>query len=154
MWGLVIETIAFGVLIAAYFTVWMMLSPFPPPRVDRFPIIYNTVPDQTIPTINLIVFLVSLVSGFWLDLSARKRNEKAVKILLIVTLIFNIATIVLRFYEFDSLHFKWDDNAYGSVTWTILGMHLIHLFIMAIEDIFELAWIFSKGLNKKQALHI
>ena len=152
--GLAIETVAFGVLIAAYFTVWMTTSPFPPPHVNQYPINLNPVPDLTIPTINLAVFILSLVPDIWLDVSARAKRERAVKILLPVTLAFNVVTIVLRFYEFDSLYFRWDDNAYASVVWAILFMHMIHLFIMAIEDIFEIAWITSKGLDEKQALHI
>ncbi|CAN5658546.1 cytochrome c oxidase subunit 3 [soil metagenome] len=153
-WGLVIETVVFGCLIAAYFSIWTMLSPFPPPRVDRFPIISNPVPDLTIPPINLVVLLVSLIPDILLDLNARKKNEKGVKIFLVVTLAFNIAAIILRFYEFDSLHFKWNDNAYGSITWTILGMHLIHLFVMACEDIFGIVWVFAKGLDEKQAFDL
>src|SRR5688572_27589150 len=105
LWGLVIETVAFGVLIAAYFTVWMTTSPFPPPQVNEFPINLNPVPDLTVPTIALAVFILSLVPDIWLDISARAKSERAVKILLIFTLAFNIATIVLRFYEFHSLYF-------------------------------------------------
>ena len=35
--------------------------------------------------------------------------------------------IVMRFYEFPHLHFRWDENAYGSITWTLLGFHSFHL---------------------------
>lgn len=152
--GLIIETAVFGVLVAVYFTVWMNLSPFPPPKVERFPVIYNPLPDLTIPTINLIILLLSLIPGIWLDLSARRKDEGMVKILLPVTLIFNIAIIILRCYEFDALHFKWDDNAYGSITWTILGMHLIHLIILCAEDIYLAVWTFAKGLDDNHALDL
>lgn len=154
VWGLVIETSVFGCLLAAYFTIRMTLSPFPPPQVDRFPVNYNPVPDLTIPTINLVVLLVSLIPGIWLDLSARRKDEKMVKILLPITLVFNVAAIILRFYEFDSLYFKWDDNAYGSITWTILGTHLLHLFVLMCEDVFLMIWTFAKGLDDKHALDL
>lgn len=152
--GLIIETMVFGVLVAVYFSVRMNLSPFPPPQVDVFPVIYNPVPDLTIPTVNLLVLLLSLIPGIWLDLSARRMDEKMVKILLFFTLAFNIAAVVLRFYEFDALHFRWDANAYGSITWTILGMHLLHLIILFCEDIYLLAWTFAKGLDEKAALDL
>ena len=152
--GLFIETTMFGILAAVYFSVSMNLSPFPPPVVDRFPVIYDPVPDLTIPTINLVVLLVSLVPGIWLDRSARRLNERKVIALLMITLIFNVAAIVLRFYEFDALYFKWDDNAYGSITWTILGTHLLHLFVLCAEDVFLLVWTATKGLDKKHALDL
>lgn len=157
-WGntllLVIETTMFGILVAVYFSVRMNLSPFPPPKVDHFPVNYNPVPELIIPTINLIVLLVSLIPNVWLDLSARRKDLGAVKMALIITLIFNIASIILRFYEFDSLLFKWDDNAYGSVTWTILGVHLLHIIALRCEDLFLLAWTFANGLDDKHALDL
>jgi cytochrome c oxidase subunit III len=157
-WGntllLFIETTMFGILVAVYFSVRMNLSPFPPPKVDTFPVIYNPVPDLLIPTINLAVLLLSLIPCIWVDLSARRKNEGAVKIGLILTLTFNVAAFVLRFYEFNSLHFRWDDNAYGSVTWTILGVHLLHILALGCEDIYLLVWTFAKGFDDKHALDL
>ena len=157
-WGnlllLFIETTMFGILVAIYCSVWMNTSPFPPPRVDRTPIIYNAVPELLLPTVGLMVLLVSMIPGIWLDLSARRKDEKMVKILLPITLSINIAAIVIRFQEFDSLLFKWDDNAYGSITWVILGTHLMHLIILCAEDLYLLAWTYKKGLDANHALDL
>jgi cytochrome c oxidase subunit 3 len=152
--GLVIETTMFGILIAVYFSVRMNTSPFPPPRVERDPILYNAVPDLLLPTIILIVFLLSLIPEILLDLYARKYNSKAVKIWLVISLPVGIGLIVLRFYEFDSLHFRWDDNAYGSVIWTILGIHLLHLIVLFFENVFLLFWIFIRGTDDKHMLDL
>jgi Heme/copper-type cytochrome/quinol oxidase, subunit 3 len=154
LWGLTIETVVFGILVAVYFTAKMDLSPFPPPQADRPPFLHNTYPDLFLPTVTLIVLLVSVIPAVWLDISARRMDERAVKILVIVTLIFNFALIVLRAFEFKALHFRWDDNAYGSITWTILGMHLIHFIVLAAEDVYLVAWTYSSGLDKKHALDI
>lgn len=157
-WGntlvLFIETAMFGILAAIYFTVAMNLSPFPPPRVDRYPVLYDTEPDLLLPLIGLGLILLSLVPGIWLDISARRRNKGAVKIAILITLSIDIAAIIVRYYEFGSLHFKWDANAYGSITWMILGMHLLHMIVLACEDIFLSIWTFSKGLDDKHALDI
>ena len=152
--GLIIETVLFGILVSVYFSVWMNLAPFPPPKISGSQTIYNPVPDLTIPLINLIVLLVSLIPGILLDLAAREKSEKKVKILLPITLSINVAAIILRFYEFDALYFKWDDNAYGSITWMILGTHLLHLFILLAEDIYVVAWTYKEGLDDKHALDI
>lgn len=157
-WGnlllLFIETTMFGILVAIYFSVWMNTSPFPPPRVDRMPVIYDAVPELLLPTVGLVVLLVSLIPAIWLDICARRKDEKMVKILLPVTLLINIAAIVIRFQEFDSLLFKWDDNAYGSITWVILGTHLMHLIILCAEDLYLLAWTYKEGLDAKHALDL
>jgi cytochrome c oxidase subunit 3 len=157
-WGntllLFIETAMFGILVALYFSVMMNTSPFPPPRVDRMPVLHDSSPELWLPTVGLIVLLASLIPGIWLDLSARRRNAGAIKIAVVVTLLFNIAAIVIRYYEYDSLHFKWNDNAYGSITWMILGMHMLHLFVMMSEDTYLVLWTFIKGVDDKHALDL
>jgi cytochrome c oxidase subunit III len=157
-WGntllLFIETAMFGILIALYFSVMTNTAPFPPPRVDRLPVLYNSEPDLVLPVTGLIVLLVSLIPGIWLDVSARQRKAGAIKIGLILTLAFNFAAIAIRYYEFDSLHFKWNDNAYGSITWMILGMHLLHIIVLGCEDVFLLIWTFVKGVDDKHAVDL
>jgi len=157
-WGntllLCIETAMFGILVAIYFTVAMNLSPFPPPRVDQFPVLYDSSPDLCLPVIGLVVIVASLAPGVWLDISARRRNQGSVKLAIALTLAFNITAIIIRYYEFDSLHFKWDANAYGSITWMILGIHLLHMVALCGEDVFLMIWLFTKGLDDKHALDI
>jgi cytochrome c oxidase subunit 3 len=152
LWGLVIETVVFGILVTVYFSVAMNLSPFPPPRADRLPVLYDAAPDLLFPTIVLIVMLLSLAPAVLLDRAARSLDEGAVILASFATLIFNVALIVMRYYEFDALHFRWNDNAYGSITWTILGMHMIHLIVMACEDVYVLSWILIKGMDEKHAM--
>jgi cytochrome c oxidase subunit 3 len=157
-WGntllLFIETAMFGILVALYFSVMMNTSPFPPPRVDRMPVLHNSAPDLFLPTIGFAVLLISLIPGIWLDLSARKRDAGAIRIAVVVTLLFNLAAIIIRYYEYDSLHFKWNDNAYGSITWMILGMHMLHLFVMFAEDTYLTLWTYIKGVDEKHAIDL
>jgi heme/copper-type cytochrome/quinol oxidase subunit 3 len=150
--GLVIETAVFGILITVYFSVAMNLRPFPPPKVDQLPVMYDPVPDLFLPTVTLVVLLLSVIPAVWLDVSARRMNEGAVKLILPLTLALNIVLIVLRLFEFNALHFRWDDNAYGSITWTILGMHLIHFIVLAAEDVYVMVWTYARGLDEKHAV--
>jgi len=154
-WGLAIETTVFGILIALYFSVRMSISQWLPPRTTPgMPVLLNPLPDLTFPTIVLVIFLISLVPAIYLDLSARRNDVFGMKLGMVTTLAFNIVLLVCRYFEFDALHFKWNDNAYGSVTWTILGMHMIHLFVMASEDIYIILWAFIKGIDDKHRLDI
>jgi heme/copper-type cytochrome/quinol oxidase subunit 3 len=154
-WGLAIETAVFAILVAMYFSVWMSISQWLPPRTTPgLPVLQDPLPDLVFPTVVLAVFLISLVPGIYLDLAARRRDTNAIKLGLLATISFNIVLIVLRYYEFDALHFKWNDNAYGSITWTILGMHMIHLFVMAAEDGYLLIWAFVRGIDEKHCLDV
>src|SRR5438270_12491439 len=71
---LAIETARFGILIAIYFSVMMQTEPFPPPRVERLPVLYQSFPDLTLPIIGLIVIVVSLVPAIMLDKAARNKR--------------------------------------------------------------------------------
>jgi cytochrome c oxidase subunit 3 len=152
--GLFIETAMFGILVAIYVTIAMNTDPFPPVRADRLPVLHDSSPDLFLPVIGLIVLIVSLIPAIWVDISARRRNVGSIKIGLIITMAFNIAAFVIRYYEFDSLHFKWNDNAYGSITWMILGMHMLHIIVLGVEDIYLLVWTFAKGVDDKHALDL
>jgi cytochrome c oxidase subunit III len=152
--GLIIETVVFGVLVAVYATVAMNTSPFPPVRSDRFPVLYHSAPDLFLPVIGLFVLILSLAPGIWLEISARRRDTRAIKISLLLTLAFNFTAIGIRYFEFDALHFKWNENAYGSITWIVLGMHLLHIIVLGIEDIYLILWTYIKGVDDKHALDL
>lgn len=152
--GLFIETAMFGVMIAVYFTTVMNIRPFPPPRVNDFPVLLNSEPALQLPLIGLGLLLISLVPAIMLDLAARRRDAKLIKILVPITLTLNVVLVFVRYYEFDSLHFKWNDNAYGSAAWMVLGLHMFHLIVLTCEDIYLAFWLYIKGLDDKHAVDL
>ena len=157
-WGnlllLCIETTMFGLCVATYFYVRQNFTGWPPPHSDAPPYLLDPEPSLLLPTINLVVLLVSVLPMAYADLAARRLDRRAVKIGLILMMLFGAATIVLRFYEFRSLIWKWDSNAYGSITWTILGLHLVHLFVGTLEDAFLATWVFARPLDENHALDV
>ena len=42
---------------------------------------------------------------------------------MVVCIAFAVAFNIVRVFEFRSLNVWWDTNAYGSVVWTLLGLH-------------------------------
>ena len=153
-WMLIVETVSFAVFVASYFYVRMNFKEFPPPQVDREPILYNTTPDLGLPTINLGILLLSIAPTIWIDLAARKRNQRSVQIGLLLCMAFCALTIFLRFHEFSAVHFLWNDNAYASVVWSILGMHLLHLFVGTGEFLFLSTFAFRCKLDDSHALDV
>lgn len=155
-WGntllLVIETTMFAIMVATYFYVRVVdFDQWPPPSVNRLPVVYHSLPRLAIPTINLAVLLLSVVPMIWVDRACLARNVRAVRVGLSLCVLLGIATIVLRFYEFPALQFKWNDNAYASITWTLLGLHLAHLITATAENSLMTAWVLARGLDDKHA---
>jgi cytochrome c oxidase subunit 3 len=157
-WGnllmLVIETVAFAILIASYFYLRMNFDAWPPPRINREPILYNTRPDLAIASVNALLLLLSCLPAYWIDRAARRKRQVLVQIGLIICIGFGIAAIALRFSEFSAIHFRWDDNAYASTVWTILGMHLLHLMIGTAEFLFLATFAFRCPLDDSHTLDV
>src|SRR3954470_19336918 len=157
-WGnllmLMIESTMFAILVASYFYLRMNFQEWPPPQVNTNPPIYNTKPDLGFATANTLLLLASCIPMAWIDRAARKRNQGAVKIGLLICLAIGILAIVLRFQEFYAIKFKWDDNAYASAVWTILGMHLLHLIVASFECLFIATFTFSCPMDDSHALDV
>jgi cytochrome c oxidase subunit 3 len=148
---LAIETMMFALLVSMYFYARVVdFDLWPPPQVNAKPI-FHPAPDWTLPSINLGILLVSVLPMLWVDRACLKRNVVAVKIGLVSCVILGAIVIGLRFLEFHSLHFQWNENAYASIVWTILGLHLTHLVIATSENLIMTVWVFVKGLDDKHA---
>lgn len=155
-WGnlvlLLIETAMFGILVASYFYVRINFDEWPPPRVDRGVHILDPYPGLVAATANMALLLVSILTMWLLDRAARRVDLKRVRLWISVDLLVVFGCIVLRAFEFPALKFKWNDNAYASVAWTLLGMHLLHLIVAAGETFLLAVWVWRRGLDEKHAM--
>lgn len=154
LWLLCIETTMFGLVVAAYFYFRQNFATWPPPHSDSPPYLLEPVPSLLLPTINLVVIILSVLPMAWADAAARRLDRRAVKMALSLVMLFGTAATVLRFYEFRSLVWSWDANAYGSVSWAILALHLVHLIVGTLEDVFLATWVWLRPLDENHALDI
>jgi heme/copper-type cytochrome/quinol oxidase subunit 3 len=155
-WGnlllLVIETTMFAITIAAYFYLRIVdFDSWPPSQVNTQPPVYHPVPALLMPTLNLVILLVSFAPMLWASRACLKQNTRAVTIGLVLTVLLGILSTVVRFYEFPGIHFKWNDNAYASIVWLLLGLHLAHIITATAENSLMTVWVMLKGLDHKHA---
>jgi len=142
----------FALLVACYFYVRVVdVDRWPPPQVNWPPVLIHPAPDLLLPTFNLILLLISVVPMFWADRACLMRDEFAVKTGLVLCVLLGLVVIGLRFLEFNTLHVRWTDNAYASIVWSFLGLHLTHLVIATSENVIMTLWVFVKGLDDKHA---
>ena len=157
-WGntllLVIETVMFALLAATYFYLRMNFTEWPPVQSNRLPPLYRPLPDLWASTTVLGLLAFGCISMAITHVAALRLNGFVVRLGLVVAIVLGVASITVRFYEFPTLHFRWDDNAYGSITWMILGMHLFHLLAVTLE-IAVMGWyILRHPLDEKRALDV
>jgi cytochrome c oxidase subunit III len=113
-----IEGTMFVLMIVAYLYLKGRSPHWPP---GFFP------PDLLWGTLNTGVLLVSMVPNQFAKSAAERFDMRRARFWLLVALAFGLAFNIIRIFEFRTLNVWWDSNAYGSVTWTLLGLHTTHI---------------------------
>jgi heme/copper-type cytochrome/quinol oxidase subunit 3 len=93
-------------------------------------------------TLNTVLLLASLWPNQLAKRAAERQDRRAAAIWMTVCLLAAIVFIVLRGFEFTALQCRWYDDAYASVTWTLLALHTTHLVTDAWDTavLVVLAW--------------
>jgi heme/copper-type cytochrome/quinol oxidase subunit 3 len=132
---MLIEGMGFGLAVAVYFYL-MSLAP-------QWPI--GAPPPDLFAGVCVTALLVaSVIPNILVSRWAQRRELKKVKIGLVIMSFFGIAPLVFRIFEFPALNVNWDDNAYGSIVWTMLGLHTTHILTDLVDTLVLTALMFSR----------
>jgi cytochrome c oxidase subunit 3 len=101
-------------------------------------------------TIISILLLMSLVPNQMIKRRARMEDLPSVQKFLIVMSGIGLLAVAMRFYEFRHLNVGWDDNAYGSILWIILGLHATHLITDLGDTLVLTALMFTRHAHGKR----
>jgi cytochrome c oxidase subunit 3 len=110
-----IECTMFGILIAAYFYTRLRMDVWPPPG-DQFP-------HKLMPTLSVILLILSVVPTWWATEAAKKNNRFSMASGMALNLIVAGIALWLRITEWNSLNFNWMTDIQGSYVWAFLGLH-------------------------------
>jgi heme/copper-type cytochrome/quinol oxidase subunit 3 len=100
-------------------------------------------------SINLLIMLASVVPNEWTKRQAEKMKWKEVLFGLFVCIAAASAFLVVRVFEFGALGCRWDTNAYGSIVWTLLGLHTAHLLTDFIDTVVLTAVLYRHPSPKR-----
>ncbi|MDR6535261.1 cytochrome c oxidase subunit 3 [Variovorax soli] len=126
-WGLIaIEGTLFALTVASYF--------FLRSQSDAWPI---TAPPPALlwGSANTVLLLVSTLPNHLAKRASERSELVRTRWWLMACLLCALVFLVLRVFEFRSLYTRWDSDAYGSIVWTLLGLHTVHL----ITDTYDTA---------------
>jgi cytochrome c oxidase subunit III len=85
-------------------------------------------------TVNTVVLLASAVPNHLTKLAAERFEFRRARFWLTVALGFAVAFNIIRIFEFRSLNVWFDSNAYGSITWVLLGFHTVHILTDFVDS--------------------
>ena len=131
-WGnpliILIEAGGLAVLVFTYLYIWRNFDSWPPTG--------TLVPDLGVSTLDLAVLVVGILPMWHLaHLSPRRQRPRELGMWLVACAAFGIAAAVLRLMEFKGVHTRWNSNAYGTIVWAILAVHLAHIVAATLETL-------------------
>jgi heme/copper-type cytochrome/quinol oxidase subunit 3 len=138
-WGtlafMLIEGTGFALSIVVYLYL-MSLAPHWP---------LNAPPPDLLPgTVLTALLIASLFPNILIARWARQQNLTKVRIGLIVMSLLGVAPLIVRIFEFPAMRISWDQNAYGSIVWVMLGLHTTHIITDLIETLVLMCLMFSR----------
>jgi cytochrome c oxidase subunit 3 len=135
-----IESTVFALAIGSYFYLQGNEEAWPPPD--------TALPGLFWPTVNVFILLASLIPNELTKRAAEDMRLDAVRRWMVVADLFSVAFVIVRGFEFTTLNVSWDSNAYGSVTWTLLGFHTVHLVTDLIDTLVLTVLMFTRHGDK------
>jgi heme/copper-type cytochrome/quinol oxidase subunit 3 len=124
-WGMAMliltEAMVFVVLLAAYFFLRAASTEWPLAGIEAPPL------ELALPM--SFVLWGSSIPIFWAEAAIRNGKQRPFKIGLFISFLMGLTFLAYTIYDFEELHFGWRDNAYGSIYYTIVGLHALHVFI-------------------------
>jgi cytochrome c oxidase subunit 3 len=112
--------------------VWIYLSQ----NTYAWPPQGTPLPSLLIPTIQVVLMLVSLPFVEWADRQMQTFDLNRARVIFTVASLVSMVMVALRVAELlVSLHVKWDANAYGSAQWLVIVYHGTLLLVECAEVI-------------------
>lgn len=148
-WGtlglILIESTVFALAIVTYFYLRERSYQWPP---------HGTSPALTYGSLNTLLLLVSLWPNWWTKKMAEQENLRGVRIGLVLCVALAVGFVILRVFEFGSLHTSWNDSAYGSIVYALLILHTVHLVTDLIDTIVLTVLMFTGPLSGRRFVDV
>jgi cytochrome c oxidase subunit III len=130
-WGIVlllaIETVVATSLITSYLYLRAHAPRWPPGGIDP--------PELLLPIVSTAILLLSMLPAHW-SVRALERGRRGQHLIaLAVTIVMGIVFLVLKYIEYSDSEYIWSTNAYGSIVWTLVGFHTLHLIAALLKAI-------------------
>lgn len=148
-WGtvgfMIIEGSMLVMVLLMYFVLRMRVPEWPPGLPN---------PDVTLGTLNTVVLLASLLPNQMCKTAAEGLDTRRVRLWMPIMILFGLAFLTIRAFEFDSLAVRWDTNAYGSIVWFIMGLHTAHLLTDFGDTVVLTALMYTGHVKEKRFVDV
>jgi cytochrome c oxidase subunit I+III len=142
----VIEGTMFSIVLASFLYVRMRVDVWPPPG-DQFP-------HTFLPSLSMLLLLLSCIPSYWASEAAKKNHWAGMVGGLFLNLVLAGGALVLRIVEWHSFNFNWKTDIFGSYAWGLLGLHTFdYIADLVFTSVLIVILLFGKN-DPKQRLGV
>jgi heme/copper-type cytochrome/quinol oxidase subunit 3 len=121
------ELALFASLLASYYYLRFKATTWPLSGLEK----PNLVPG----VIATVILLSSSLPMWWVERSIKRGDASRLRIGLLVSLLLGIVFLGIQASEYASASFDWRTNVYGSLFFTITGLHGIHVLVGLLMNV-------------------
>jgi cytochrome c oxidase subunit III len=136
-----VEGMGFVLAVGAYFYLVFINGPWP---------LSAPAPSLLWSSLFTLVMLFSIIPNRLAKKNGERENLGRVRRDLAIMSGIGLALLILRVFEFGALHTRWDQNAYGSIVWFLLGLHTAHLLTDLVDTIVLTVLMFTRHGHGKR----
>lgn len=128
---LAIETVVFSGLIAIYFYLKLANPSWPPEGIAE--------PELLLPTANSLLLIASGVAVYLAGRAIQQDRRGGLLVGQIVAVVLAAIFLGVKVYEYAGYDYDWATHAYGSITFTITGLHGAHVLSVLLKGLVIIA---------------
>jgi cytochrome c oxidase subunit III len=132
-WGMALFIVAeltlFGSALASYLFLRFEAPTWPPPGVEQ--------PDIVLGAIATVLLVGSSIPMLIAERGIDKGSIDRMRIGIAISIVLAIGFLAIQGYEYSAASFSWRSDAYGSLFFTILTLHALHV----IGAILIVSWL-------------
>jgi len=143
---LVIEATVFSTLISSYFYLRMGQPEWPPAGIDP--------PKLLLPTINTFILLASSIPMYLADSGITQGKQRRLVWGAAAATTLAAVFLALKVVEYAGVPYRWDDHAYASIVWLIIGFHSAHVASVVLKTIVVMVLGYRGYFNERRHLGV
>jgi cytochrome c oxidase subunit 3 len=111
-------------------------------------------PDLLWGTVMTALLLVSGIPNQFAKKAGEAEDLRRVRIWVFVSIVFGIAALVVRIFEYPALNTHWQRNAYGSIVYALLTLHTVHLLTDFVDTVVLEILMLTGPLNGRRFVDV
>jgi len=111
-------------------------------------------PDLLWGTVNTVILIISTIPNHFAAKASERADLHATRLWLLVSVALGLAFHAVRALEFMTLNTHWSLNAYGSIVFSLLVLHTVHMVTDYVDTIVLTVLMFTSRITGKRYVDV